>query len=599
MKDLLKFNHYFRKYKWTLVLGVVFLCIANLFLVWIPIFVRQTIDNIEEIIADTDREVQGVFETLFASEFGITLALFAGYITAAALIYGVLLFLTRQTLIVASRKIEYDIRNTVFDHLQKLPQEYFSKNKSGDIYTRATEDIVRLREYFGPAFMYMVNTLSRAGIIITIMVMVNPQLTMWALLPLPFLTGFAYWVSGFIHKRSHAIQKQYARLAGLVQEAYSSNRVIKAFNREDYEESRFDKENVIYRKEKLKLDLIESLFHPSLNFLIGFSIILVIWQGGMMEIAGAITVGNITEFVIYVTYLTWPVASLGYTLNLLQRSAASASRVLELLSEPVFEDVAPDHAVQAPDEVKEISFENVSFTYPGAEVPAIENISFTARKGETIGIVGRTGSGKTTLVQLIPRLYDVDSGLIKINGIDIRKIPVDQLRQKIGYVPQDIFLFSDTIGQNISFGRIEAGNNEIEQAADQAALLENVQEFDQQFETILGERGVTLSGGQKQRTSIARALIRKPEILILDDSLSAVDTNTENSIVHHLKNGLSEGIKVLISHRISSIQNADKIYVMHNGKIVEQGSHEQLLDQNGAYASMHRKQMIEQELKQI
>ncbi len=599
MKDLFKFNHYFRKYKWTLLTGVVFLTIANLFLVWIPIFVRETIDNIEQITSDVDRELQGVFEIIFTSEIGVTLATYAGYITAAALLYGILLFLTRQTLIVTSRKIEYDIRNKVFNHLQKLPQEYFSKNRSGDIYTRTTEDIVRLREYFGPAFMYMVNTFSRAGIIIAIMLMVNPQLTMWALLPLPFLTAFAYWVSGFIHKRSHQIQKQYARLAGLVQEAYSGNRMIKAFNREEYEEGRFDRENVTYRKEKLKLDLIESLFHPSLNFLIGFSIILVIWQGGLMEIAGLITVGNITEFVIYVTYLTWPVASLGYTLNLLQRSAASASRVLALLNEPEFKDVDPEHSITAPEKVEEITFEHVSFTYPGADKESLEDVSLKINKGETVGIVGRTGSGKSTLVQLIPRLYDPEKGVIKINGIDIRKIPVEQLRDKIGYVPQDIFLFSDTIGQNIAFGHLKANNGEIERAAQQAAVLENIQDFDKKFETILGERGITLSGGQKQRTSIARALIRNPEILILDDSLSAVDTETENDIVHHLQHGLSDSIKLIISHRISTIRNADKIYVLQDGKIVEKGTHDELLKKDGAYAAMHRKQVIEQELQQL
>ncbi len=580
-------------------MGVVFLVIANFFLVWIPIFVRETIDNIEQIASDTDRELQGIMETIFASEIGVTLATYAGYITAAALIYGVLLFLTRQTIIVASRKIEYDIRNKVFDHLQKLPQEYFSKNKSGDIYTRTTEDIVRLREYFGPAFMYMVNTFSRAGIIITIMLMVNPQLTMWALLPLPFLTAFAYWVSGFIHRRSHEIQRQYARLAGLVQEAYSSNRLIKAYNRERYEEGRFDEENKEYRRKKLKLDVIESLFHPSLNLLIGASIVLVIWQGGLMEIAGVITVGNITEFVIYVTYLTWPVASLGYTLNLLQRSAASANRILELFNEEPFAEVEEENSTTAPESIENISFENVTFTYPGTSEAAIKQVSMSFKKGETIGIVGRTGSGKTSLVQLLPRLYDVDTGVIRINGIDIRNIPVQQLRDKIGFVPQDIFLFSDTIAENISFGQVRAEHNEIEQAADQAAVLENIREFDKQFETVLGERGITLSGGQKQRTSIARALIRKPEILILDDSLSAVDTETEHRILNHLKNGNKNSTTLIISHRISTIQNADRIYVLDEGKIAEQGSHEELLERDGLYAAMHRRQILEKELEQI
>jgi ATP-binding cassette, subfamily B, multidrug efflux pump len=599
VRELFKLNHYFVRYKWSIILGTLFLTVSNIFLVWIPVLIRQSMDAVEELRATGEHQYETVFEAIFSAEAGVVLAEYAFYMIGAVLIYGVLLFLTRQTLIVTSRKIEYDIRNNIFTHLQKLPQSYFSRTNSGDIYVRATEDVIRVREYFGPGFMYTINTLTRAGIIITIMILVNPELTFWALLPLPFLSVMAYWVSGFIHDRSNEIQEQYARLAGRAQEAFSSIRLIKAYVRETYESQRFEAESEQYRQTKLRLDVIESLFHPLLSLFIGFSVVLVMWQGGIMVIDGMASVGNLAEFIIDVTFLTWPVASLGYTLNLLQRSAASQKRIAILMNEPeqISDGVGSDHAISRIG--GDIEFHNVSFKYPDTNEYVLDNINMRIPNGKRVGIVGRTGSGKTTLVQLLPRLFDPDIGEVRIGGNDIKKIPLLILRKNIGYVPQETFLFSDTVGENIAFGKESAGTGEIEAAAEKAQVLDNIMEFDKKFDTVLGERGITLSGGQKQRTAIARALIRNPSILILDDSLSAVDTKTEDKINDYL-NEESEGRTTLIvSHRISSIKNADHIYVLDEGKIIEEGTHQDLLKEGGYYASMYKKQLIEKELAEI
>lgn len=555
------------------------------------------IASLEELQASEN--FTSLLEVLFDSAASWVLAENALYLVGAVLLSGFLLFATRQTLIVASRKIEFDLRNDIFDKLLKLSQRYFSKYKSGEIYVRATEDVSKVREYFGPAYMYTVNTLTRAGFIITMMIVVSPELTLWALLPLPFLSMFAYWISGYINKHSRIIQEQYSTLAGRAQESFASIRLIKAYNREKYEQKRFEDESESYRRKKLRLDLVESLFHPTLNLLIGLSIIIVIWKAGTLVMEGALTVGNILEFIVYVGYLTWPVASLGYTVNRFQRSMASWKRIDQLLTESIeIEDKATtDNEVETIE--GRIEFKNVSFRYPDAEVYALKDIELTIEQGQNVAIVGKTGSGKTTLVQLIPRLFDVTEGQVLIDGKNIKELPVDILRKHIGYVPQDTFLFSDTIAENIAFGTEGATMQEIEDAAEKAQVRDNILEFDKKFETMLGERGITLSGGQKQRTAIARALIRNPKIIILDDSLSAVDTKTEEAILQHLRNELQGRTTIMISHRISTIKDADIIYFIEDGSIVERGSHEDLLQKEGYYSAMYNKQLIEDELAEI
>lgn len=599
MDSFKKLNQYLRKYKGIVILGALFLTGANFFLVWIPVLIRQTMDEVELLGEEYSDNYDSIFEILFSSEAGAILAYNSLLLIGAVALYGILLFATRQTLIVSSRKIEFDIRNVIMDKLLRLPQRYFAENKTGDVYVKATEDVARVREYFGPVVMYTINTLTRAGFIISMMIIVNPTLTWWALLPLPFLSAFAYWVSGFINKYQLIIQEQYSRIAGRAQESFTSIRLLKAYNRLDHEQELFERESDSYRKKKLKLDLVESLFHPALNLLIGVSVIIVVWQGGLMVIDGLITVGNIAEFVIYVAYLTWPVASLGYTVNRFQKSMASWERIESMLNEPVEikdngEDTSDLHPLKG-----KIEFKNVSFKYPGSDELAIKNIDLDIEAGSNVAIVGRTGAGKTTLVNLIPRLFDPSSGQIFIDGKNLKEWNLSYLRKVIGYVPQETFLFSTTIKENIAFGVENADMKQIESAADQAQVLENILDFEKKFETLVGERGITLSGGQKQRTAIARALIKKPGIVILDDSLSAVDTKTEDAILEHLRLQLSDITTIMISHRISTVKNADTIFYIEDGSIVESGTHEDLIEHGGYYANMYDKQILEQELAQI
>ena len=597
---LRKLNSYIKDYKGTIFLGALFLTAANFFLIWIPVLIRRTMDEVEQLGENQYGEVSSLMEILFSSEAGAILAYNSLLLMGTVLLYGILLFATRQTLIVSSRKIEFDIRNRVIDKLMTLPQRYFDSNKSGEVYVRATEDVSRVREYFGPVLMYTINTFTRAGFILTMMIIVNPELTLWALVPLPFLSVFAYWISGFINKYQLIIQEQYSNLAEKGKESFSSIRLIKAFNREEYEQKKFEEQSESYRQKKLRLDMVESLFHPTLNFLIGVSVVIVIWKGGMMVIDDLITVGNIAEFVIYVAYLTWPVASLGYTVNTFQKSLASWERIDKVLTEPI--DIRDkEDARDVPEEKMEgsITFENVSFKYPGSDEYAIRDISFHIEGGSKVAFVGRTGAGKTTLVNLIPRLYDPTEGKVLVDGINVKEWKLSSLRRRVGYVPQDTFLFSATIRDNIAFGVDQATDSEIEEAAANAQVLENILDFEKKFETMVGERGITLSGGQKQRTAIARALLKKPRIIILDDSLSAVDTKTEDAILTHLNDHLSDITSIMISHRISAVKNADTIFYIDNGSIIEKGSHDTLLAKKGHYARMYQKQLLEQELAQI
>ena len=507
MESIKKLNRYLRKYKGILLLGALFLTGSNFFLIWIPVLIRQTMDEVELLGDEYAGAYDSLFQVLFSSEAGAILAFNSLLLIGTVAFYGILLFATRQTLIVSSRKIEFDIRNKIIDKLLRLPQRYFAENTTGEIYTRATEDVARVREYFGPVLMYTINTITRSGFVITMMIIVNPQLTWWALLPLPFLSAFAYWVSGFINKYQLIIQEQYSRIAGKAQETFSSIRLIKAFNRTDYEQEKFEEESDQYRRKKLKLDLVESLFHPTLNLLIGASVLIVIWRGGLMVMEGLITIGNIAEFVIYVSYLTWPVASLGYTVNRLQKSLASWERIDSMLTEPVeISDEEPEEIGEINRVKGDITFKNVSFNYPGSQEFAIKEVSFTVKAGSNIAFVGRTGAGKTTLVNLIPRLFDPTEGDIFIDGKNLKDWNLTVLRKSIGYVPQETFLFSTTIKENIGFGVEQASMQEIKKAAENAQVLDNILDFEKKFETLVGERGITLSGGQNNGPQLQEQL---------------------------------------------------------------------------------------------
>src|SRR5690625_2073429 len=552
-----------------------------------------------DLLRDQQIGTDSLVDLLFSSEAGMILAYNSLLLIGTVILYGLLLFATRQTLIVSSRRIEFDIRNDIVRKLMTLPQRYFVDNSAGEIYVRATEDVTRVREYFGPVVMYTINTITRAGFIITMMILVTPQLTLWALLPLPFLSAFAYWVSRYIHRYQTIIQEQYSRIAGRAGESFGSIRLIKAYNREEYEQKQFERESESYRMKKLRLGMVESVFHPILNLLIGLSVIIVIWQGGIMVMNGEITVGNIAEFVLDVAYLSWPVTSLGYTVNRFQKSLASWERIDELLQEEVEiqDDDQTDH--QIPEMEGHIEFRNVSFRYPGSEVDALSDLNMTIQRGEHVALVGQTGAGKSTLVQHIPRLFDPTEGQILQDGIELKEWPINRLRERIGVVPQETFIFSTTIKENIAFGTDSADMTEVEAAAEKAQLLDNILDFEKKFETMVGERGITLSGGQKQRTAIARALVRKPAILILDDSLSAVDTRTEDAIMQHLQEEFTGKTTIMISHRISSVKNADTIFYIEDGSLIESGSHEDLLALEGHYADMYKKQLLEEELAEI
>ena len=589
-------NKYLIPYKWTITLGALFLTAANFFLVWIPVLIRQTMDRVEQLNAEQS-EVLSLFDTLFNSVQGSILATNALYLVAAVCGYGFFLFLTRQTLIVASRKVEYDLRNDVLHALFSLPSVFYAKYTEGEVYVRATEDINKVREYFGPVIMYSINTITRAGFVIVMMYIVSRDLMLWALLPLPSLSLFAYWITGYIHKHSIIIQEQYSKLADQAKETFASIRLVKAYNKGELEQRKFDVLNEEYKEKKLRLDLIESLFHPGLNFLIGISLIIVIWKGGQMVIAEELSIGNIAEFLIYVTYLIWPVAALGYTTNRFQKSIASWQRIKVLFK--AYHDLEQDKGLDTDDVKGNIEFRDIQFNYPDATVPTLEHLNIKIKAGTKVAIVGRTGSGKSTLVQLLPRLFEPTNGEVFLDGISLKNYSKRSLRDSLGFVPQDHFLFSDTIEENIGFGIKGATTQDVEWAAEKAQVLDNILDFDKKFQTISGEKGITLSGGQKQRIAIARALIKKPRILILDDSLSAVDTKTEDAILKSLRNDETKVTVIVICHRISTIKDADYIYYIEDGKVKEAGIHEELLSQNGSYKSMYDKQLIEQELQTI
>jgi ATP-binding cassette subfamily B protein len=599
MSPLRRLNPYLWTYKHLMIPGLLAALVSAFFYVVVPIVVRLAVDTIPRMVA-TYRLFEGSpVDGFLFSYFAFALGLVALTILALTAVSGVFSFVTRQTVVVASRHIEYDLRNRLYSHLQTLSAGFYHRYATGDVITRSTSDIEKVRRYVGPAIMYAVRAVVTVGAVLVVMLLISPTLTLWALAPMPLLAIAIFFVSKLVHTRTDAMQGQYSTLTSRVQEALSGIRVVKAYTREDFESERFETESLGYRERALDLARVDAAFRPIMLVLIGTSTILVVWIGGRLVIEGAITLGNIAEYIIYVAIMTWPVASFGYVISMIQQASASASRLFEILdTEPDVTDTErTDHAIESIE--GEIGFEGVSYRYLAEGPDVLHDLSFAVPAGTTLGIVGHTGAGKSTLLELIPRLIEPTEGTVRIDGRDVQTIPVRTLRQNIGIVPQEVFLFSDTIGNNIAFGEIDADEGAIRQAAVEADLLANVEDFPSGFETRVGERGITLSGGQKQRAAIARALIRAPRILLFDDALSAVDTRTEATILGHLRTHYGRRTIVVVSHRISAVQDADQILVLEDGAIVERGDHDTLVEQDGRYAHLYRKQLLEAELEGV
>jgi ATP-binding cassette subfamily B multidrug efflux pump len=587
MKELAYLNKYFYKYKLYLFWGIVFTLISNLF----GIVPAQVVRNALEMVK-SNIDLYFLFEnsSLQISSYKIitfSIAVFGILILAMAILKGIFLFAVRQTLIVMSRHIEYDLKNEIYAHYQTLPLSFYKKNSTGDLMARISEDVSKVRMYIGPSLMYLINMVILVFLILSYMFSVNSRLTWYVLIPMPILSLSIFFVSSIINKKSEKIQKSLSNLSTFVQEAFSGIRIIKSFAKEDKFVETFTAESENYRRESLSLTKVDALFSPAISFLIGMSTVICVYVGGQEIIAGKITAGNITEFIMYVFMLTWPLTALGWTSGQIQRAAASQKRINEFLK--IKTDIVSTENKKT--ELKgRISFQNVSFNYPDTGIEALKNISFEINEGESIAIIGSTGSGKSTIANLLLRMYDVNDGNILFDGTNIQALNISHFRNQMAYVPQDVFLFSETIKNNIQFGINGISDEQIHESARMAVIYDNIMDFEERFETKIGERGITLSGGQKQRISIARAIIRNPKILVLDDCLSAVDTNTENAILNNLKEIMKDKTTFLISHRVSNARLADKIIVLDEGKIVEQGTHEELLNSAGMYRDLYEKQ---------
>lgn len=596
MKALGRLNKYIWRYKGLLLFGIFCVLVSNLFGIYPPQVVRSAIDLVGDLVKINALHEGFEAKASVVSLISGSLIIFSVLTISLALLRGVFLFLMRQTLIVMSRRVEFDLRNDMYAHYQDLSLSFYRKNRTGDLMARITEDVGRVRMYLGPGIMYTINTLSLMVIVVATMMTVNPQLTLFTILPLPLLSVLIYYVESKVLKRSDRIQEQMSRLTAFTQEIYSGIRVTKAYTREKDFGKKFASESQEYHQRSMQLIRLNAYFFPAVMILVGLSTALLVWVGAEKVIGGSLTVGNIAEFIIYVNMLTFPIISIGWVTSLTQRAAASQKRINEFLDEKS-EIVFPENDFQITQ--ARIEFDKVSLSYPATGFEALHDVSFTLLPGQKLGIIGPTGSGKSSLCNLIPRLFDATSGTIRIDGRDIRDYSKTNLRNEIGYAPQDVFLFSESIFDNVAFGLPGATQEQVALATQRSGVYENILGFAEGFQTVIGERGVTLSGGQKQRVALARAWIRDPKLLILDDSMSAVDTKTEEMILGHLRQARidrPEMAVIMVSHRVSTIQDADMIVVIDGGRILEQGNHATLLAQEGYYSVIHNKQLIEKEL---
>lgn len=586
MKPLLRLLPYLARYRKTLLLGLLTVVLSNLFTVAQPLFIGRAVDSLKEGLER-------------GSLAGGDLLVYAILIVAFSLIAGTFTFLTRQTIIVVSRRVEFDLRNNLLKHLQALPLSYFQNTPTGDLMAHATNDIGAVRNALGPGIMYPTDTFMTFVMALTIMVTTDWQLTLLALVPLPFVSVAVYRLGKLVHEKFEERQAQYSAMTTRAQENLSGIRVVKAYAREEHESMLFHQMSWQYLKKNLVLARVQSIMWPLMFLLVGISLILTLYFGGLRVIDGRISIGTLTAFFGYLVMLIWPMIAFGWVINILQQGAASMARLAKIFdTEPDIRDTTEtDASIQS---IRgRIEFRNVTFTHRGALSPALRDITLTIPEGTTLAIVGYTGSGKSTLVNLVPRLYEATEGTVLIDGTPIRSIPLQVLRSSIGYVPQETFLFSDSLEDNIRYGVDGGTDDDVREAAEISQIARDVADFPSGYQTALGERGITLSGGQKQRTSIARAVMRRPKILILDDALSAVDTYTEDEILKRLRAVMKGRTSILISHRISTVKDADRIVVLNRGAIAEQGTHEDLVSLGGIYAELYRKQLLEEEIEHL
>ncbi|MCB0387437.1 MAG: ABC transporter ATP-binding protein [Winogradskyella sp.] len=581
MKELQHLNKYFIKYKWQIIIGILITIVSKIFLLFTPELIGSSIDVVNEYLQGEVSDIATVKKELLINIV---------YIIGAALITGILTFFMRQTIINVSRYIEYDLKNEIYKHYQVLPLKFYKNNRTGDLMNRISEDVGRVRMYVGPAIMYSINTITLFAISIGFMYKQAPLLTLYTIIPLPILSFIIYKLSKEIHKRSTIVQQYLSHLSSSTQESFSGISIIKAYGLETITSKNFHDLSETSKQKQLNLVKVNAFFFPMMILLIGISNLIVIYVGGLQYIHGDISLGVITKFIIYVNMLTWPVATVGWVTSIVQQAEASQKRINEFLK------ITPEitNTAQEPSNIiGDIEFKNVHFTYNDTNIEALKGISFKLEHGKTLAIIGKTGSGKSTILDLIGRLYDIDKGELLIDQKPIDKLHLTSLRDSIGYVPQDAFLFSDTIKNNIKFGKEDATDQEVIQAAKYAQVHNNIMGFSKGYDTVLGERGITLSGGQKQRISIARAIIKDPKILLFDDSLSAVDTETEEQILKHLQDLAQGKTTIIVSHRVSSVKNADQIIVLDDGNIVQSGNHESLINTDGYYKNLYLKQLSE------